>query len=108
MLSYEEVINLPTKRAWSYTYGIYQDTRSGGDEKIYNVDQKNKIVLYSRDPLNLKFKVGDIVLSKRVGEYGEIIGIKQDLDWGNHQYDVDFFNEIFESYQDEQDLQLVS
>lgn len=104
-MTYDEVIQLP-RRSWTYNYGIYQDT--AGDQKIYNADHRRQVIRNIRDPLNVKFKVGDIVLSSTLQEYGEIIEVNQDRNWGNHQYDVNFFNSIndnvYYGYQDETDL----
>lgn len=103
MPSYDEILQMP-RRYWAYNYSIHQDPT---DQKIYNLHHKNQTIYSVRDPFNPKFKVGDIVLATKLGEYGEIIEVKQDLEWGNHQYDVDCFNENVMSYyyRDESELE---
>lgn len=104
-MDYAEVIKLPTRRE-SFTYGIYE----GPDGAIYNVDHRTQKILYIRYPHSVKFRLGDIVLVSPEGEYAEVIDIKQDGEWGNHEYDVEFFNKGLMSYRwrDESDLQLTT
>lgn len=63
------------------------------DGKIYNIDILKKQITLVRDTVNMKFKTGDIVLVSLEDEYAEIVNLKKDEDWGNHQYDVDFFKD---------------
>lgn len=105
MLTYDEVIKLPkiclTHRF--YYYSIHQDP---SDQKIYNLDHKSRTIKLVRDPLNTKFTKDQIVLVKPVGEYGEILEVKKDPEWGNHSYDVKIFDADWQScYYDECELE---
>lgn len=91
-MNFQEITKLPAIIK-KFTYSIHR----GPDGKIYNVDLRTQKVLYVRDPHTTKYKVGDIVLSKDEGEYAEILEVRKDNEWGNHQYDIHFFN-ILDNY----------